>query len=135
MTLTTSCYFFVQSWGALNTLAIASLGGVAATALFGPAQFRIATLAAEECERDRFMGFYMFCQFISGAFAATILGRAIEDSATGSISSTSFRLYVAICVGMLVVATSTSVASELLAARRARVLSRLGITTENQFVQ
>jgi len=123
MTLTTSSYFFVQSWGALNTLVVASLGGAVASALFGPAQFRIATLAAEECERDRFMGFYMFCQFISGAFAATILGRVIEDSTTGLISSASFRMYVAICVGMLAVATLTGVTSEL-TARRTRARSR-----------
>lgn len=117
MTLATSCYFFVQLWGALDTLVIASLGGVAAAALFGPAQLRIATSATEECERDRFMGFYMFCQFISGAFAATILGRVIEDSAIGSISSSSFRMYVATCVCMLAVATLTGVASALTARR------------------
>jgi MFS family permease len=117
MTLATSGYFFVQPWGALNALIFASLGGVMAAALFGPAQFRIATLSVDESERDHFMGFYMFCQFISGAFAATILGHVIEDSVTHSISSVSFHRYVAICVSMLAIATLTGIASEYIAHR------------------
>ena len=78
-------------------------------ALFTPAQFRRATIAAPEEDRNHFMGFYMFIQFSSGAFAGPILGAVIQDPAVGTISRASFAHFITLCSTLLVLALCTSV--------------------------
>lgn len=87
----------------VSCLLVMRVGG----ALFAPAQLRAASLAAPPEQRGAFMGFYMFVQFVSGAFSASLLGPVITN-ASGVIDHESFNRFLLVCAGLLVAATLTT---------------------------
>ena len=109
-----SLYPLVGTKYSLSIVAVATLLSVLGGELFGPAQLRMAQLSVDEQERDRFMGFYMFCQFISGAFAGAVLGAVLVDPATGTVTGSTFHHYIAWCAGALVIASLSVALSYIL---------------------
>ncbi|WP_213938233.1 MFS transporter [Pseudomonas sp. dw_612] len=114
MLISISVYLAMPSISTTTIFLSATVMGVFAAALFGPAQLRDVSLAVCEADRDRFMGFYMFCQFVSGAFAATIFGSVLLDSSTGQISNATFHQYIIWCLILLTAALFSGFASTTL---------------------
>ena len=86
-------------------LTISSIG----SSMFSPAQLRYANRVAPIEERGRFMGFYMFVQFSTGAFAGPLFGRAILDPVGKQITSASYTQFIFVCVIVLAVGLLTLV--------------------------
>jgi DHA2 family metal-tetracycline-proton antiporter-like MFS transporter len=95
-----------QGIAAMLQLALCLVVMQVGSALFGPAQLRVASLAAPAEQRGPFMGFYMFVQFVSGAFAASLLGPVVSNS-SGSIDDTSFNRFLWLCAALLIAALLT----------------------------
>jgi DHA2 family metal-tetracycline-proton antiporter-like MFS transporter len=93
--------------GALATLLTALVVISVGSAIFSPAQLRLATLAAPEVQRNHFMGFYMFVQFSSGAFAGSLLGAIVQDAALTRITPASYERFIFVCALLILVSLLT----------------------------
>jgi MFS family permease len=89
-------------------LIVATAGMALGGALFAPTQLRQATLAAAPEERDRFMGFYMFVQFSTGALAGPFMAACLLATPGGSMTARSYVTFVAVCVGLLALGCVTA---------------------------
>lgn len=119
LSIASASFYFLSAWGGAVTLLIYCLLGAISGGLFGPAQLKIASVCVANQDRDRFMSFYMFCQFISGAFAASLLGLVMQDRSAGGITMHSFQNYTTIVVCALTLATGSALVSHREAKLRA----------------
>jgi MFS family permease len=108
-TLATAGLAFIPGSQAPLAWLLAATAGIAfGNALFTPAQLRLATLAAPAEERDRFMGFYMFIQFSTGAVAGPLMAAFLTAGPDGSMTGQSYGAFVITCAGILAMGWATA---------------------------
>lgn len=121
-TLATAALAWIPgSQSPLVWLVVATTGIALGSALFTPAQLRQATLAAPPSERDRFMGFYMFIQFSTGAIAGPLMASFLVESPDGPMTPQSYGTFVAVCAGILSLGWVTTLIVRRGSSKRARL--------------